>query len=225
MKKHIQRLALALLICFVLPQPSAGQGGVGNNNPTGIAGEYNGSITTAGSYDPYTGNGKRIVDDIVVTGSLGAYPLKWTRTLNTRYAGWFGGYGYGLWLRRVDSHFHDPPYEGPDGSVIYPDGRKMDFWTDGESYFATNGGENRDRIVRMENENYDLVMMDGGRIRFLNINPGAPLLLRFRATAIIDPYGLTTELTYDTAGRLWRIKEPGGRYLHKLYSPKKRASL
>ena len=45
-------------------------------NPTGPSGEYNGSITTGGSYDPYTGNAKRFVDDLTVTGSIGAYPLK-----------------------------------------------------------------------------------------------------------------------------------------------------
>jgi hypothetical protein len=45
-------------------------GTTGNDNPLGPAGEYNGSITTAGSYDPYTGNGKRFVDDLVVNGSL-----------------------------------------------------------------------------------------------------------------------------------------------------------
>ena len=56
-------------------------------------------------------------------------------------------------------------------------------------------------------------MQDGGRVRFQNTNPGAPLVLEYVATAIIDPYGLTTELTRDAAGRLWRITEPGGRFL------------
>ena len=35
-------------------------------------------------YDSYTGNAKRVVDDIVVPGSVGAYPLKWTRYFNSK---------------------------------------------------------------------------------------------------------------------------------------------
>src|SRR5712692_9010661 len=55
----------------------------GDDNPTGVAGIFNGQITTAGSYDPCTGNAMRSVDDIVVPGSIGAYPLKWTRYFNS----------------------------------------------------------------------------------------------------------------------------------------------
>lgn len=168
MKKYFQRLALALLICFVLPPRSQGQ--VGSNNPTGVTGEYNGSITTAGSYDPFTGNGKRIVDDLTVTGSLGAYPLKWTRILNTRYAGWSNGYNWSLWIRVPDTQLIDPPYTGWDGCVLYPDGRRMDLWFDGESYLG-GGGEFGDRVVSTGNNNYDLLMGDGGRIHFLNVTP------------------------------------------------------
>src|SRR5947207_12943358 len=56
----------------------------GNNNPTGVTGEFNGNITTGCSYDPYTGNATRSITDIVVPGAVGAYPLAFTRTLNTR---------------------------------------------------------------------------------------------------------------------------------------------
>src|SRR5437016_5991056 len=55
----------------------------GDDNPTGVAGIYNGNITTGGNYDPHTGNAMRSVDDIVVPGSIGAYPLKWTRYFNS----------------------------------------------------------------------------------------------------------------------------------------------
>ena len=70
--------------------------GQGEDNPTGVSGIYNGNITTAGNYDPFTQNALRIVDDIVVPGSLGAYPLKWTRYYNSRkgsiYTGWTFSY-------------------------------------------------------------------------------------------------------------------------------------
>jgi hypothetical protein len=72
----------------------------GSNNPGGVTAEYHGSITTAGYYDPYTGNAKREIDDIVVPGSIGAYPLKYTRTFNTRgSAGWTHNYEWSLWVR------------------------------------------------------------------------------------------------------------------------------
>jgi len=79
--RRLLPLALLILICLLLPRTSSGQ--VGNDNPTGVTGEYNGSITTAVGYDPYTGNGKRFVNDISVSAGVG-YPLKWTRILNTR---------------------------------------------------------------------------------------------------------------------------------------------
>jgi len=58
---------------------------MGNDNPTGISGVFNGNVNTAGSYDPYTGNATRSVTDITVAGAVGAYPLAFTRTMNSRY--------------------------------------------------------------------------------------------------------------------------------------------
>src|SRR5438132_12190744 len=37
-------------------------------------------------------------------------------------------------------------------------------------------------------------------------------------TAIVDPYGQPTTLTYDTNGQLTKVTEPGGRYLQFNYS-------
>ncbi|HSS96713.1 MAG TPA: hypothetical protein VLK33_06780 [Terriglobales bacterium] len=59
------------------------QSEIGDENPTGVAGTFNGEITTGGMYDPYTANAKRVVDDIIVPGSVGSYPLKWTRYWNS----------------------------------------------------------------------------------------------------------------------------------------------
>ena len=145
MKKYFQQLVLAVSLCFLLPQPSQG---TGNDNPTGVTGEYNGSLDTG--VDPYTGNGKRFVTDLTVTGSLGAYPLKWTRVLNTRYGGGPNhSYNWGLWLRqyRPWEYFPDP-YEGPDGAVTYPDGRRMELDVDEtNTYYPVSGPEPADRLV------------------------------------------------------------------------------
>ena len=73
MKSYYRYFLAAAIGCLLAPHSFAQ---AGNNNPTGVTGEFNGSITTAGHYDPFTGNAKRVIDDIVVPGSVGAYPLK-----------------------------------------------------------------------------------------------------------------------------------------------------
>src|SRR5712692_2408715 len=67
----------------------------GNDNPTGNAGEFNGDVTTGCRYDPYTGNAKRSITDIVVAGGVGTYPLAFTRTSNSRYSVGIDDYGNG----------------------------------------------------------------------------------------------------------------------------------
>src|ERR1051325_383667 len=72
-------------VLFILLAPLSVRGQLGNDNPTGIAGFFNGDVNTAGSYDPYTGTATRSVTDISVAGAVGAYPLAFTRTMNSRY--------------------------------------------------------------------------------------------------------------------------------------------
>ena len=43
---------------------------MGNDNPTGPAGIFNGNIETAGNYDPYTANAVRQITDITVYGAV-----------------------------------------------------------------------------------------------------------------------------------------------------------
>src|SRR3954447_21500579 len=81
-------LAFVVLVPKVFAQ-------AGNDNPGGVTNEYHGSSETAGQMDPYTGNGRREIDDIVVAGSLGAYPLKLTRILTTRGNGATNQFGEG----------------------------------------------------------------------------------------------------------------------------------
>ena len=72
MKNSFSWAVLAAVFGLVLSLSPICRGEAGNNNPTGPSGEYNGSITTGGSYDPYTGTAKRFIDDLTVTGALGA---------------------------------------------------------------------------------------------------------------------------------------------------------
>src|SRR5690349_5153510 len=70
----------------------------GEDNPTGVGGIYNGNVTDVVIFNQNTAYEMRVVDDIVVPGSVGAYPLKWTRYMNSRLSegGWVFSYSYRL---------------------------------------------------------------------------------------------------------------------------------
>jgi RHS repeat-associated protein len=238
MKKLSCPLAVALLLCLFSPRYSQATppAGIGNDNATGKTGEYSGSVTTGGSYDPYTGNAKRFVDDLTVTASVGVYPLKWTRILNTRgYSGPFGNgggwnhsYSWGLSIRPIPGptpNCNAPP-EPPAGTVSYPDGREVMFDREVDSVGVETwtqvwGGEPiGDRLVHIPGgTDYDLRLQDGGRVEFRTVIPGLPRA----AQRIVDPYNQVTTLHYVSSGgpqpspRLDRITEPAGRYLQIEY--------
>jgi hypothetical protein len=178
---------LAAALSFVLCPASNAQ--VGNNNPTGVAGEYNGSITTAGSYDPFTGNAKRVVDDLTVVGSVGTYPLKWIRTLNSRsetgsFASgdhWKHSYAWELSLvaagggsQGLGGDGEDNPYEGRDGFISYPDGRKMDLYignSSGTLYVGPSASDPLDWVEKcvtncVGSQHWVLMLPDGGQVHF-----------------------------------------------------------
>src|SRR5712692_2294447 len=105
---------------FAIAIPTAAFAESGDDNPTGVAGAFNGQITTGSSYDPYTGNMRRQIDDIVVPGSIGAYPLKWTRYWNS-HTSWRDGSFIGASWR-----FSYLDYRHSDGwGPVLPDGRQI----------------------------------------------------------------------------------------------------
>jgi RHS repeat-associated protein len=188
----------------------------GDDNPTGVSGIYNGNVTTAGNYDPYTGNAMRVVDDIVVPGSVGAYPLKWTRYFTSR--------------RRLEAvYMNDGPHAEPTPHyepmtrwkysyndyaigpryMEFPDGRSIDGWAEFPSGITERWGSAFDAngIARGA-----ILLADGGKVLFEAEN---------RPIELIDPYGQRTRMTYVIGGhdelgdiyRLDRVTEPGGRYL------------
>jgi RHS repeat-associated protein len=224
MKRFFFLLVLGLAFSSALPHSGFA---IGENNPTGATGDWNGSVTTGGSYDPYTGNAKRAVDDLVVTGSIGAYPLKWSRVWNSRGGGgafgnsnWWHNYMWGMWTKVPVGGYIDGEYEGPEGEITYPDGRRVQLQKWSQNVWVLLGGaEPMDRLVYMGNYNYDLVMRDGGRVRFIASGPpNANGVTGFNPAAIIDPYGQTTTIGYDSLGRFSRVTEPGGRYLQINYA-------
>jgi RHS repeat-associated protein len=222
-------LSLVIFALLAGPLPHLPGAGLGNDNPTGAMGDYNGSITTAGSYDPYTGNAKRFITDLTVTGSVGAYPLKWTRVLNTRngqMSGAFGqggtwghSYQWGLWLRPYHPHdYHPEEYEGPDGVVSYPDGRTIELTVDESNHYdLASRAQLYDRILKVAEGKYDLLLADGGRVKFERSGALTGTSRNFIAREIVDPYGQRTILARDSQGRLSTITEPGGRFLQITY--------
>jgi hypothetical protein len=81
----IRRLALSLTAAgSIISQGGVLRADPGDDNPAGISGEFNGMVTTGCSYDPYTGNAKRSITDVAAVGAVGAYPLAFTRSMNSR---------------------------------------------------------------------------------------------------------------------------------------------
>jgi len=168
----------------------------GDDNPAGVAGIYNGQIQTAGNYDPYTGNAMRHVDDIVVPGSVGAYPLKWTRYFNSHVT--FGDSSIGGQWR---FSYQDYKFFASRNACT-PDGREI-----------------TDQYGVEEHFDGQLHMADGGKVVY---NQGYYYGSLYNyPVQIIDPYGQITTLSWVIYGyvsghvllKLDKITEPGGRYL------------
>lgn len=204
---------------------------VGNDNPTGPSGQFNGNITTGGSYDPYTGNVMRSITDLVVSGAVGQYGLSYTRTWNSRAAGgWAGNYGWKM----------DDVIDLPNGQVIpytvsFPDGRVDTFGPPyvGGGYHASPG--TRERLLPLVNNLCYLLLTDGGKVEFsaqtssrYDAETGQTLYTYlFTPTALIDPYGQRTTLSFNADKTINRVTEPAGRYLQFNYggSPKHLTSI
>src|ERR1051325_7765235 len=176
-------LIVAALLSFITPLSVRAQ--VGNDNPTGISGQFNGNVTTAGSYDPYTGNATRSITDITVAGAVGAYPLSFTRTMNSRYNAsaptWEMGTA-GSWRHSYQWSMEPLVYHSSNPqdkwtflplvySVHYPDGRRVSFFqSNNDSRFRAGNGLS-DRFQQLtdpyssEGDCY-LLLPDGGKVWF-----------------------------------------------------------
>lgn len=228
--------AAALVWCGIAQHALAQN--TGNDNPTGVAGVFNGNSMTGCSYDPYTGNATRTVVDITVSGAVGAYPLQWSRTMNSRaiytgggdfqhadaYFGWGGGwshsYGWDI-VGGSNTTTITPSYY----TVFYPDGRQITFTSSSSDpgfYHGPRGVPDRFQAVGGAGYCY-LVLPDGGKIQFYQTySQDGPDGARYYSfdltpTAIIDPQGLKTTFSYDAYSELSQITEPGGRWLRLSY--------
>jgi len=232
-------LALAALLVAVGDYHVNAQ--VGGDNPTGVAGAFNGQITTGCSYDAYTGNATRSCTDLAVT-SVGGYPLALVRTANSRRAqssntanpfGVPGHWNHSYnWILEDSEKKTTQPFQPSSYTVEFPDGRVETFnsvdWDPGYYRVRAVGGDQttaagvRERLAPMAPPNNMIVKLyfpDGGRVEFLATlkQSGSLWYYSYVAQAIYDPYGLATSLTHDGSGRLTKVTEPAGRYLQFTY--------
>jgi uncharacterized protein (TIGR02594 family) len=179
------QVALTSAFLFALAPPRLLAQEVDMHNPIGIAGIFNGNVTTGCSYDPLSHSAHREVTDIVVPGSIGKYPLKMTRHYNSRLGpGWRGEYDWTVSL---------------DGSKLtYPNGNVLD-----KRCQQPVGISDWWQTLSCDQNGCDgdFRLADGGTVHFANSV----------TTAIDDPYGQTTTIT-RTSNRM-TVTEPGGRYL------------
>src|SRR5262249_17283237 len=85
-------IVLLSAVLFMICSPRL-RAQVGDNNPTGVSGIFNGQAGGCG-YDPYTGNATRAITDISVAGAVGDYPLALVRTANSRTPSTTEVFGY-----------------------------------------------------------------------------------------------------------------------------------
>ena len=239
-----RRRAVAILGALLLALgPHHLHAQVGNDNPTGASGIFNGQAGGCG-YDPYTANATRSITDVAVAGAVGAYPLALVRTANSRSPsttgvfGWAGGWNHNYnWILEDSSsstisNFHPTRY-----TVDFPDGRVETFravtW---DSNYRVRSGPNtpaqstsagvRERFVPLNlNTMFAyLILPDGGQVEFkaVQFTNGTYYWYKYHATAIIDPYGLRTQLVDEVVAnqrrRLVWVIEPAGRWLHFVYT-------
>src|SRR5258708_34201617 len=155
------RFAWIIPLCFeILLKSSFAQ--VGSDSPGGVGGGYNGQVTTGCSYDAYTGNATRAITDIVVAGGVGAYPLAFARSANSRYAPGQDDNGIGLnadfgvtgsWLHSYQWSIDTARKRVSDGkpktfTVRYPDSRIVRFSasTNGDLGYYRGGQAVADRL-------------------------------------------------------------------------------
>jgi RHS repeat-associated protein len=214
---------------------------VGADNPTGTSGQFNGNVTTGGSYDPYTANATRSVTDLVVAGGVGSYPLAFTRTMNSRYTVGVGNLpmfgAAGSWLHSYQWTI-DAVTVKKSGSVglpagynvNYPDGRRISFSNTNPLPSGNNDPDFRgslgvrDRFIQLATGATECYVRlpDGGKIWFhanisTTVSAGVyTTVYTFTFKGIVDPYGQTTTITYPGDGSL-TVTEPAGRTIKIFY--------
>jgi RHS repeat-associated protein len=241
-RSEIRQCIVATLGALLLALgPHNANAQVGNDNPAGASGIFNGQAGGCG-YDPYTGNATRSITDISVAGAVGAYPLALVRTANSRAPSttevfsWSGGWNHNYNWILEDSPLG--PISPKSYTVEFPDGRVEKFravsWNPAENYYRVRPGLDtpaqtgssgiRERFVPLSNGYCYLILPDGGKVEFqaAQHTSGGQYWYKYHVTAIYDPHGLKTTIASEVVGRqslrrITQVTEPAGRYLQFAY--------
>jgi hypothetical protein len=132
-RRNTRPCVLVLLLLFVAVVSSL-HAQVGNQNPGGASGIFNGQVHTGCSYDPYTSNATRSVTDISVAGAAGEYSLALVRTANSRASsttevfGWAGGWNHNYnWILEDSPTGNAQNFQPKRYTIDFPDGRVETF--------------------------------------------------------------------------------------------------
>jgi RHS repeat-associated protein len=176
------------------------------------------------NFDVYTGNVHRQITDIVGTGGVGEYPLKFERLMTSRYLG-----GIPTPLGTSGSWRHNYlwniTFKGLNGigneliSIDYPNGEN--WWFDRKSpadHYLTAVSQTQDRVEQSatdSNQYYLIFADDGGKLSFRKTNTSP---VTYQPQGLIDRYGLTYPFTLDSKGRVTRVTDPSNtRYINIMY--------
>src|SRR6266487_116788 len=242
---YIPAQARHLALFIILSLVSSLHAQIGNYNPSGVSGIFNGQIETGCSYDPWTGNATRSLTDIFVAGAVGEYPLALVRTANSRTPSTTEVFGqWGGWNHNYNWTMDDSPVTNTQNShpvkytVNFPDGRVETFravtW-DG-IYRVRPGADTpaqstsagvRERFLQLDLNNMYayLVLPDGGVVEFraeqMHDLQYGRYWYRYHVTAINDPHGLRTRIDSEVVAngrrRITTVTEPAGRWLQFYY--------
>ena len=225
-----------LLVTFLFSAlhvlPALRAQGLGGNNPTGVAGQFNGNVTTGGSYDPYTGNATRAITDMAVPGAVGKYGLSFSRIWNSRLTPnqftWQGGWRHSYeWSIDQITVPHDHAIQSY--RISFPDGRVEDFHAaagDPGYWHAALGTQERlfnTVSIPATGRLIYLMLPDGGKVEFRitrTVETGADSYdtYDFEALGMIDPHGIRTDFTHPGDGSLTIAEPPGaGRWIKIFY--------
>jgi YD repeat-containing protein len=179
-----------------------------NNVTDPICEDCEGNETECEGVNPfhvYYANATRAVTDLTVNGAVGGHALTWTRHAFSRFNGTATEFGQSHNWR----HNYQWVLSGVGAATMelrYPNGNARDF-----SVVATNEWRAHaaagDRIFGGAND-FMLHTPQGWRYHFVK-SAGSV----YTPDYFLDAQGNQYTLTYDSAKRLVRVTEPGGRYL------------
>lgn len=240
-------LALIMLIGGApLPQESLKAQNGSELSPTGVSGGFGGVTNSGCGIDVFTENFRREVDDIVVPGTVGAYPLKITRTFNSKDSkdwprdllpsgplgnsmGQYWRHSYSMSVGGAQWGTFSNPHSAE--GFVFPDGRVIPH-TPGCAQYPPPIEEN------WEGDPAVWTMADGGKVYLSGhdwgYNGGGMYEYVWGTSTdkIVDPYGQETTILYDEScancnkqNRIWRVVEPGQKYLEFTYYPEESPTL